>query len=914
MSQMMKSMMVGLMLFALSTSTSMAIPPGMNAKRPTSNVVPTATTSPKRDVGTGGSNLNAALVDDCSLQVFTGNDTCSMAVDHPITPGPIGFPTLVTISGDSSAISGPDSCNLGMWWEAFTLDAPADVIIDFCCTGGSANMFNVVFSACPVGNNCTGFIFNGISSSGAPVCDDNGGWRTFDGLAAGTYYVPVSTAGAYQMHISAVEPTGACCNLDDMSCVDDQTQSQCTALFTNSKFSAGLTCEFADCNEPGPSGFTSNNVTLLSHVQLSDFADNPAEANDVWGYVSPSGREYAIIGLECSVGVVEVTDPINPVVVGTVAGPCSTWRDMKVHGEYAYNVIEQTGNGLQIIDLTLVDSGSVSLANTSFLDGFFSTSHNIAYNPDSGFLYLALSNRNGGAGITAIDASDPINPAIAGEWIPASNDRCHDLHIVTYDSGIYAGREIAFCFAEGTGFYVVDVSDKLNMFQISKRTYPNVTYCHQGWTTEDRKHLIFGDELDELQNPNVSTTTTYVFNIENLNNPQLVAAPTNGKPAIDHNLIVRGDRAYQANYSTGMRVTDITNPSTPVEIGFFDTFPEDNRQDFVGLWGVDPSLPSGIILGSDIERGLFVLRDDTAGPVARYTPSIGAPFVGQSVMFDGSLSMHPTPPRTIVSYDWDFSYDGLSFNVDDTGMVIPHSFASAGTFSVALRVTDDDGVAKTNIINKDMIVELGLFAPVALSGELGYTKDRYISFDPSTNTENVAYRVTRVGDATPWYVGCTLNDLGVEGLFSTLVQTPEFCNWSAVSGVHVNGCILVPGNEYVVEATLDDTTFGDPLSIFTTAPQFAAGRQFGDINGGFIAGKWIAPDGLVTGNDLVSIVKKFASSPGAPHLARVDTDGALPNFIISGGDLLRGVKAFEGAPFGFGVTDCLTGTCVPSCP
>ncbi len=911
----MKSTLIGIAMFTLLTLTVIAVPPGMMVERPTSIQSLTPITTDQRDSNIIDPALRSALVDDCTLQAFTGNDDCATAVNHPITVGPIGSPATVTISGDSTSVSGPDSCNLNMWWETFTLDAPADVTIDFCCSGAGALMFNVVFNTCPVGNDCTGFIFNDESNSGAPICTDNGQWKTFLGLAAGTYYIPISTSGPYQMHISAVEPTGACCNLDDSSCVDSQTDSQCSALFANSKWSAGISCLFADCEVPGPSGFTSNNVTLLSHVQLSDFADGPTLANDVWGYVSPSGREYALIGLECSVGVVEVTDPVNPVIIGTVPGPCSTWRDMKMHDEYAYNVIEQTGDGLQVIDLTDIDNGNVSLATTSVLDGFLSTSHNIAYNPTSGFLYLGLTNRNGGTGITAIDATDPINPVIAGEWIPGSGMRCHDVHIITYDTGIYAGREIAFCFGESMGFAIVDVTNKQNMFEMSSRTYPNVTYCHQGWTTEDRKFLLIGDELDELNDPDVFETTTIVFDIENLNNPRLATTFTNSKPAIDHNLIVRGDRAYEANYSTGLRVYDVSDPINVSEVGFFDTFPEDNRQDFVGLWGLDPGLPSGIILGSDIERGLFILRDDTAGPVARYTPSISTPFTGQSVMFDGSLSMHPTPPQSIVSYEWDFSYNGITFNVEGTGMVIPHTFSSAGTFSVALRVTDNNGVPKTNLISKDMIVQLGVFAPAVLSGEIGFTKDRYISFNPSTNDEAVAYIVTRVSE-TPslWYVSCTLNDLGAEGMFSTLVQTAEFCTWSGVPAIHVNGCEIVPGNEYVVAATLDDITFSSTISLFTTPPQFGASRQHGDLAGSLVAGTWTAPDGLVTTNDITAVLKLFQLDPDAMHLSRADIDGQVPNALISSSDILRVVNGFAAVPFGFGVTNCLTGTCVPSCP
>ena len=51
---------------------------------------------------------------------------------------------------------------------------------------------------------------------------------------------------------------------------------------------------------------------------------------------------------------------------------------------------------------------------------------------------------------------------------------------------------------------------------------------------------------------------------------------------------------------------DATSPTAPVQIAWFDTFPEHNLTKFKGLWNNDPYLPSGTVIGSDIERGLFV--------------------------------------------------------------------------------------------------------------------------------------------------------------------------------------------------------------------------------------------------------------------------------------------------------------------
>ena len=63
-------------------------------------------------------------------------------------------------------------------------------------------------------------------------------------------------------------------------------------------------------------GYPAENVVLRSHVPLPDFGASFAE--DCWGYVSDSGREYAIIGLSNGTGFVEITDPDNPVIVSVV--------------------------------------------------------------------------------------------------------------------------------------------------------------------------------------------------------------------------------------------------------------------------------------------------------------------------------------------------------------------------------------------------------------------------------------------------------------------------------------------------------------------------------------------------------------------------------------------------------------------
>ena len=103
-----------------------------------------------------------------------------------------------------------------------------------------------------------------------------------------------------------------------------------------------------------------------------------------------------------------------------------------------------------------------------------------------------------------------------------------------------------------------------------------------------------------------------MFDFNDLDNPILSSTYFGPTLAIDHNGYVKDNTYYLANYRAGLRILDIsnigatTNPMT--EIGFFDTYPEDDNAAFDGVWSAYPYLPSGNIIISDINRGLFVVR------------------------------------------------------------------------------------------------------------------------------------------------------------------------------------------------------------------------------------------------------------------------------------------------------------------
>ncbi|MDQ7048824.1 MAG: choice-of-anchor B family protein [Enterobacterales bacterium] len=388
------------------------------------------------------------------------------------------------------------------------------------------------------------------------------------------------------------------------------------------------------CNGGLAGSFECNKVDLLAHIPLSSFSTNPFEANDIWGhYDLNNGNEYALIGLRNGIGIVNVTDPLNPVVVTTIASQSTIWRDIKVYQyfdhsinqwkSYAYVTADNATVGLMIIDLndlpnsaTLLSTMSTDLSAHNVYLSNVDYSTGVELSGATAYLHIAGSNRNGGA----FNSYGLTNPeALTTVYRPTDatrNDYTHDVaSMIIRDSrkdtqcvngGVHC--EIFFDFNEDS-FRLWDKTNNSNPALLSNTSYANANYVHSGWYTEDKLVVIVHDELDE-QNAGLNTTVRF-FEMSNLTAPTQIATWTGSTRAIDHNGFVRGNRYYMSNYERGMTVLDITDPSAPTEVGFFDTYPFNNSASFNGAWGIYPFLPSGNILVSDINSGLYILRDRT---------------------------------------------------------------------------------------------------------------------------------------------------------------------------------------------------------------------------------------------------------------------------------------------------------------
>jgi hypothetical protein len=139
-----------------------------------------------------------------------------------------------------------------------------------------------------------------------------------------------------------------------------------------------------------------------------------------------------------------------------------------------------------------------------------------------------------------------------------------------------------------------------------------------GWAFTE----LFAQPVDEpTRKP---ATGTYIIDIRELDNPVFVERFEHDTVSLDHNFIVKDDKIYQANYTSGTRVLQIERDADGMvslsPFGHTDTEPRLpknvlnlNQEDkfgtaFLGQWGVFPLFDSGTIVASDRNNGLIIMR------------------------------------------------------------------------------------------------------------------------------------------------------------------------------------------------------------------------------------------------------------------------------------------------------------------
>lgn len=387
------------------------------------------------------------------------------------------------------------------------------------------------------------------------------------------------------------------------------------------------------CAEGEAAVFGCSDMDLVSFVPVEDLGGaRGVRVNDVWGWTDPeSNRDYAIVGRMDGTSFVDVTDPVDPVVVGNLpkpeSAPGSAWRDMKVYEDHVFVVSDMAADhGMQVFDLTRLREfdGTMLTFDEDFRYDLVNSVHNIVINEQTGFAYAVGSSGGGdtcGGGLHMINIQEPKNPTFAGCFAHANTGRrgtgySHDAQCVVYHGPDeeHAGKEICFGSNE-TALSISDVTDKKNPVALALEVYPNTAYTHQGWLTEDHSYFYMNDELDEVQGL-TSNTRTMIWDVRDLDEPIMIREHLSENTSSDHNLYIKGNLMYQSNYNSGLRVFDVTDVENPREVAFFDTVPGEDFPAMDGSWSNYPFFESGIVVVTSGRQGLFLVRKRDRTPVS----------------------------------------------------------------------------------------------------------------------------------------------------------------------------------------------------------------------------------------------------------------------------------------------------------
>ena len=339
-----------------------------------------------------------------------------------------------------------------------------------------------------------------------------------------------------------------------------------------------------------------------------------------WGYVA-EGREYAIIGHYAGTTVYDVTNPGAISNKGTIPGPGSfyNYREMKTYSHYLY-IVSEGGSGVQIADLQYLPDSIHFVKNYTFAG--YTRSHSISQ--EGRYLFCNGGNYNNG-GVFILDLLDPENPVKRGQWGTRYIHDCFIKNDTIYGASIYDGYMV-----------FLDARNKDSIKFIREFTYPG-SVTHNAWTSDDRSIMVTTDEG--------GSNHAKIWNISDISNQIQIAEITPyDNASMVHNAYIKGDSLYLAHYRAGVIIYNIQNPSSPVEVGHYDTYPGTNSTAYQGCWNVYPYLPSGNIIASDISTGLYVLKIGTS-------TSINSNSVSSAENFTLSQN-YPNPfnPLTVITY------------------------------------------------------------------------------------------------------------------------------------------------------------------------------------------------------------------------------------------------------------------------
>lgn len=395
-----------------------------------------------------------------------------------------------------------------------------------------------------------------------------------------------------------------------------------------------IICCFSFCSAIQAQTYPSLNITLLSHLdpEKDNTGNDGRKYSGCWGWFqSSTNKEYAIVGTSSKTYFIDVSNPASPVVIDSVmaARAACTWREIKTYQNYCYIVSDDAPpNSFQIVDMQYLPDSVHVVYNGNNL---FERCHTIFV--DNGHLYCGGPTSFGGTStdnMRIYSLATPTAPVLL-------RTLSQDVPSIAYVHDMFVRNDTVYASCGGQGLFIINYNSVANTFSLvqSFSNYPYSGYNHSSWQTDDRKTMVFADEVP-------GGLPAKVINVSNFNNITLVDTIRSNFGATAHNpYIINNNWCWMSSYQDGIYLYDISNPANTIIHGYFDTHPlhgaNDNYVlgDYRGNWGAYPYLPSKIIIACDMQNGIFILEGDYD-----YKVTVGQ---DEKIKKASSFSVYPNP-------------------------------------------------------------------------------------------------------------------------------------------------------------------------------------------------------------------------------------------------------------------------------
>lgn len=426
--------------------------------------------------------------------------------------------------------------------------------------------------------------------------------------------------------------------------------------------------------------FAQESLNIDSLFNWQDATITPSAAhnnryNEIWGYAK-NGKEYAIIGSSKGTHIFDVTVPAMSEQVefieGKVTGSSVVHRDFHDFDDYLYMVSDEGNASLQIADLRFLPDSAPVVYDSGAL---FPRAHNIFIDSSSARMYVC----GGPLQFAVLSLADPTSPTMLLNCpidVPFWGS-------IGYIHDAYVRGDTAYLNAGTNGLFVVDFHDINDPVMIgSMDVYPQSGYNHSGWLMADQPYYALADETFGKD--------VKIVDVSDMADLHVVDTITSGvdENSIPHNLIYKGDLLFISYYFDGVYIFDCSDPTQPQLAGFYDTSTEPHVNGlYRGCWGVYPFLPSGHILASDMQTGLWVFSSDLVAGISELAQK-------------PTITVYPNPVEGILHLGK--NYSNVTYRISDMAGRDVMNGQSFGTIDVSTLGT---GVYVVTVLADDDILQ-----------------------------------------------------------------------------------------------------------------------------------------------------------------------------------------------------------------